>query len=263
MQVAVIGTASGLALQAQRAGLDVFVRRWRSEDRAIPEAAGIRILPEWPAFLECLPSPRVWLLDLVAGADFDPILDEASAVMEPGDVVVDPGTSWWCDTLRRWRRMRHRALWYVDAAGLTTAQGELWLVAGEERGVELALPVLTRLVAPAPLRHIGPPAAAHYLAAVQEAVDVALAQARREAVQLAEAFPGELDQELVRALWPDDGSTACGREAWVIDDALRLEAAAPLLSLAAVLRAAERLEECRSTPPPPRCGTFVTPEDLA
>jgi len=53
-----------------------------------------------------------------------------------------------------------------------------------------------------------------------------------------------------------------GREAWIPDDALRLEAAVPLLAQAAMLRLAERLEEHRSEPPPPRCGPFVTREDL-
>ena len=36
--------------------------------------------------------------------------------MEPGDVVIDVTPSYWGDTLRRFRRMRHRSLFYVDVA---------------------------------------------------------------------------------------------------------------------------------------------------
>lgn len=261
MHIAVVGAASGLACQAQAAGLKVFGFATDEAAARVFEAAHITRLGAWGEAFMAMPAPRVWLLDLPLGAELDRLLDEASAAMEPGDVVVDASGSWWCDTLRRSRRLRHRALWLLDLAKMPAAQGAVWIAGGDHEGFAIAQPVLLRLAAPRPLRRIGSVGAAHFLRAVQEAVDAVLAQARSEAVQLAEAWPGELDCDFARALWPTV-TAAIGREAWIPDDALRLEAAVPLLAQAAMLRLAERLEEHRSEPPPPRCGPFMTPEEL-
>lgn len=261
MRIAVIGAGCGLAQRAVAAGLEV---RAFAPDAAAAErldAAGITRLGAWTDFFDAMEPPRVYLLDLPLGAELDRILDQGSAVMEPGDVVVDPGGSWWCDTLRRWRRLRHRALWYVDAAETAAPDGTLWLLAGDAPGVELAKPCIVRLAAPAPVLRVGSVGAAHFLRAVQDGVEAALAQACSEAVQLAEAWPGELDFEPVRRLWSTPPVPG-GREAWLPDDAVRLEASIPLVAQAVMLRVAERLEEHRSEPPPPRCGPFVTPEEL-
>jgi 6-phosphogluconate dehydrogenase len=261
MPIAVVGAASGLACRAREAGLEVFAFAPDEAAAAVFDAAGIPRLVTWSEAFMAMPAPRVWLWDLPLAAELDRLLDEASAAMEPGDVIVDASGSWWCDTLRRARRLRHRALWLLDLAEISAPCGQSWIVGGDADGFAIAEPVLLRLATPWPVRRIGSVGAAHFLRAVQDAVEAALAQAQSEAVQLAEAWPGELDCEFARALWPAD-TAAIGREAWIPDDALRLEASVPLLAQAAMLRLADRLEEHRSEPPPPRCGPFVTPEAL-
>lgn len=260
MRIAVIGASGGLARRAAAAGLEVCAFAPDAAAEQLDQA-GIERVGAWTDFFEALEPPRVYLLDLPLGPGTDEVLDQGSAVMEPGDVIVDPGGSWWCDSLRRWRRLRHRALWFVDAAEITGACGTLWLLGGDVRAVAIARPALERLAAPCPVQRIGSAGAAHYLRALQDGLEAALEQARSEAVQLAEAWPGELAPELVRSLWPISAGPT-GREAWLPDDAIRLEASIPLLALAAMLRAAERLEEHRSEPPPPRCGPFVLPDEL-
>ena len=77
--------------------------RWRR-----PSAWTISSMP--------LEHPRRFVLDLPVGSEIDRVIDAAYVVMEPGDVVLDPTPSYWGDTLRRFRRMRHRSLYYVDVA---------------------------------------------------------------------------------------------------------------------------------------------------
>lgn len=261
MQLAIVGRNSGWALRARSAGLDVVGFAAEAGDRAAFAADGVRCVAAWTDFFELLAPPRIYLLDLPLGETVERVLEEGSTVMEPGDVVVDPGGSWWCDTLRRWRRLRHRALYFVDAAELRTGNNGLLLVAGDMRGVELARPVLERLVLPASVRRAGSAGAAHYLAMLADAVATARAQAHSEAVQLVEAWPGDLDCALAREIWPVT-EAGLSREAWVPDDAVRLEAAVPLLAQAVMLRMAERLDEHLSEPPPPRLGVFVTSDEI-
>jgi 6-phosphogluconate dehydrogenase len=196
------------------------------------------------------------------GPDIDRVIDEAYVVMEPGDVVVDPSGSYWGDTLRRFRRMRHRSLFYVDIAFIDSSSGPLILASGDEKGVELARPALEFLASPGRVIHAGGAGAAHYALAVCEGVRTALAHAQSEAQQLFEAFPNELRVPEVVKATEMGGTEPATRASWILDDAVRLEAAVPLMAQAVMLEMAAALEEHRSIPPPPRIGPFVHPDDI-
>jgi 6-phosphogluconate dehydrogenase (decarboxylating) len=64
--------------------------------------------------IEHLDEPRLFVLDLPVGPTIDRLIDAAYVIMGPGDVVIDTSASYWCDTLRRYARMRHRSLFYID-----------------------------------------------------------------------------------------------------------------------------------------------------
>jgi 6-phosphogluconate dehydrogenase (decarboxylating) len=252
-RVGLIGRAAGWGEAARDAGLAVVGRR---EDGAI---AGDTI-EAWSELFTRLEHPRRVLLDLAAGPEIDALLDEAYPFLEPGDVVIDLTPSWWCDTLRRWRRMRHRALYHVDAARL--ADGVL-VVAGDPDGVALAAPVLQRLAgAGGRLLEAGNAAHAHAVAALARALALARAQLQDEAHQLLEALPGIGPVgPLLSALEAAD-QPADGRETWLLDDAVRLDAATPLLAQAVMLARAHALETHEPLLTAPRLGPFVHPDEI-
>jgi len=262
VKLAIIGDATGAADRAAEAGLEIVTYAGTRAEREALVARGHRLLRQWTDVLEAMEPPRRYLLDLPLGAGIDAVIDEGSQVMEPGDVVIDPGGSWWCDTLRRYRRMRHRALYFVDAARFGEGEAAVLLVSGDGEGVELALPVLRELVAPGRALAFGSAGAAHYARMVADGVATAVAQAHSEAVQLMEAWPGDADLEAARRLWPFENMPPAPRDCWLLDDAVRLEATVPLLAQAVMLRLAERLDEHSSEPPAPRLGGFVLPEDI-
>lgn len=250
--VGLIGCAAGWGEVARRAGLAVIGRR---EDGAVPGDT----IEAWSELFSRLEHPRRVLLDLAAGPEIDALLDEAYPFLEPGDVVVDLTPSWWCDTLRRWRRMRHRALYHVDAARL--GPGTL-VAAGDPDGVALAAPVLRHLAGSAgSLLEAGSAGHAHAVAALARAVALARAQVQDEAHQLLEALPGigpvaPLLAALASADQPPDG-----RETWLLDDAIRLDAATPLLAQAVMQARAHALETHEPLLAAPRLGPFVHPDE--
>lgn len=256
VRAGIIGSAGRLAVRARDAGLEPVAHAADAAARDRLEAQGIAHVGAYADFFEALEHPRVYLVDMAPGPEIDRLIDEAYVVMEPGDVVVDPAAGWWCDTLRRFRRMRHRSLYYVDAA----EAGAVMLASGDRKGVELALPVLQRLAGRAVA--CGEAGAAHYARMVLDGLTAVRAQAESEAHQLLEAFPAGLDAASVaRALGL--GETEAGwRAAWLPEDALRLEAAVPLTAQAVMLELAAALEEHRSAPPAPRLGPFVRHEDI-
>lgn len=257
MKIGIIGAAQGLWRMARDGGLDPLVRPTSPAEAALLAAAQVATAADDTAFLEALEHPRLHVLDLAPGAGVDAVIDAAYVTMEPGDVVIDASGGYWGDTLRRWRRMRHRSLFYIDLA-ILHAQPPLLLVGGEERGLQHALPALNKLG-----RTIvaGEPGTAHYALSIRDALMTTLAHAASEARQLLEAFPGELDAPAVMAqLAPE--RTSGPRAGWLLDDALHLEAAVPLMAHAVMLEMAHHLDEQLDRHVLPRLGPFTTREHL-
>lgn len=247
--IGVIGVATGIAARARDAGLaTVLVHPPLSGDAAA-----------YTPLRDALEHPRVVVLDLVPGAEIDRVLDVVSLALEPGDLVVDATGSWWCDTLRRGRRMRHRAIWYVDAA--PAADGEGLLAGGDPDALEIVLPVLERL-APR-VTPVGDPGAAHFTLMLAAARNAALNRLDDELRQLTEACPVPLSEAALAVLEASSAPRSSRRGAWLLDDAVRLEATVPLLAHALMLELGAALDEHRSEPPPPREGPFVDPASLA
>ncbi len=256
MQVGVIG-GGGLATSLQAAGLEVVACAAGGR----PADPGIRTIDGFIGFLDALEYPRRYVLDLPPGSGIDAVIDEAYQTMEPGDVVIDPTPSYWGDTLRRYRRMRHRSLFYQDVACLAGPQGPRLVVAGDAKGLPLSRDVLQAWARPGILDMVAGAGFAHYLAMVETAADLARNALASEVAQLVEAYPGEVAAEDKRRFCPPHESGAIGRAGWLLDDAVRLEAAVPLLAQALMQGLGEALDVHASNPPPPR-GAFVHPDDI-
>ena len=136
MRAGVIGRADRLVPRMLAAGLEPVVH---AGAQGAPAGAATTVA-EYAGFFDALEHQRLFLLDLDPGPDVDRLVDEFYVVMEPGDVVLDLTGSYWGDTLRRYRRMRHRSLFYVDAAFVEGAGASALLASGDARGVELARP---------------------------------------------------------------------------------------------------------------------------
>jgi len=77
-------------------------------------------------FISKLAAPRaVWVM--VPAAVVDSVLDELTAVMEPGDIIIDGGNSYYKDDLARAKRLAEEKIHYVDVG----TSGGVW---GLERG---------------------------------------------------------------------------------------------------------------------------------
>ncbi len=92
-------------------------------------------------FVGKLAKPRaVWLM--VPAAVVDPILTQVVELLEPGDIVIDGGNSYYHDDIRRAAELKGRGLHYVDVG----VSGGVW---GKDRGYCLMIggedPVVQRL----------------------------------------------------------------------------------------------------------------------
>ena len=171
MELGMIGLGrmgTGLTERLTRAGHRVVgydpdeAARRRVEERGASSAASLEEL------VAALSPPRaVWLM-VPAGAVTDKSVDALSALLAPGDTLVDGGNSNYTDTLRRAAALAARQIDLVDAG----TSGGVWgleegyslMIGGAEAVVERLRPVFESL-APAKGRgwgRVGPVGAGHF-----------------------------------------------------------------------------------------------------
>ena len=217
-----------------------------------------------------LRPPRIVLLYVPAGPAVDAILDEVSTALEPGDIVVDGGNSYWGDSIRRHARLRERQLHFVDvgtSGGLEGARhGACFMVGGERDPVSRLEPLLKALATAGGYVHAGPPGAGHFAKLVHNGIEFGMLQAIAEGFDLLTHHHQRLDIGAVLECWrhgsvirswlvdlmaeayADDPALAkpsahiedTGEVNWLVSDALRMEVPVPVISQAVMQLLASR-----------------------
>ncbi len=129
MQLGMIGLGRMGANMVERlmaAGHDLVV--YDTHPDAVARLAGLGATGagSMKDFVAKLAKPRaVWLM--VPAAVVDPILSEVEGLLEPGDIVIDGGNSYYHDDIRRAAALKPKGLHYVDVG----VSGGVW---GKERG---------------------------------------------------------------------------------------------------------------------------------
>ncbi len=129
MQLGIIGLGrmgANMALRLMKAGHECVVYDTHSEPVQELVKNGATGSTDLAAFVKALSKPRaVWLM--VPAAAVDPILSSLTPLLDPGDIVIDGGNSYYHDDIRRAARLKEMGLHYVDVG----VSGGVW---GLERG---------------------------------------------------------------------------------------------------------------------------------
>jgi 6-phosphogluconate dehydrogenase len=250
-----------LARQALEKGMKVvgFTRRGAPAELL---AAGLKEIRDLADFGRELAGPRVVLLYLPAGPTVDDLLEQLSRALQPDDLVVDGGNSYWGDSVRRYARLRERGIHFVDlgtSGGVTGARhGACFMAGGERDAVARLVPILVELAVPGGVVHAGPPGSGHFVKLVHNGIEFGMLQAIGEGVQLLQRYPDALDIPGVLRCWRhgsvirswlidlmeesyrrSNGLAAIppyvedtGEVNWLVTDALRMEVPVPVIAQA-------------------------------
>jgi 6-phosphogluconate dehydrogenase len=259
----------GLAHQALEKGLRV-VGASRSGAPQDLVKAGLVEIKDFAAFRKELPAPRAVFVYVPAGPAVDKILDQLARALEPGDIVVDGGNSYWGDSIRRQRRLGELGLQLVDvgtSGGLEGARhGACFMAGGEREAVKLLEPLLKKLAVKGGYVHAGPPGAGHFAKLVHNGIEFGMLQALGEGFQLLERYPERLDIGGTLECWrhgsvirgwlvdllaqhykadpqmkkPGTHIEDTGEVNWLVADALRMEVPVPVIAQAVMQLFASR-----------------------
>ncbi len=154
--------------------------------RPITTAASAREL------VERLSSPRVVMILVPAGSAVDAVIDEFRPLLEPGDVIIDGGNSFYGDTARRATELAGTGIHFlgvgVSGGEAGARRGPSMMPGGDEAAYEIVRPLLEDVAARVDdepcVAYLGPGAAGHYVKMVHNGIEYGVMQLIAESYDL-------------------------------------------------------------------------------
>lgn len=130
-------------------------------------------------FVASLAKPRTAIIMVKAGAPTDAVIHELADAMEPGDIIVDGGNSYFKDTIAREEEIRARGLHFVGCGVSGGEEGALngpsLMPGGTEESWQTLGPILKSIAAVAEgepcVTHIGENGAGHFVKMVHNGIE--------------------------------------------------------------------------------------------
>ena len=222
-----------------------------------------------------LTSPRVVWIMVPAGAPTQQTIDDLAKVLQPGDIVIDGGNSNFRDSMRRAAALQAMGIEFIDSGtsggvwGLTV--GYCLMVGASESAFATCEPIFKTLAPANGFARMGPPGAGHYVKMIHNRIEYGMLQAYAEGYEILHASTDfKLDLHAIAALW-NQGSVVrswlnelaerafdksggdladirgyvedSGEGRWTIDEAMRLDIPAPVITLSLLARFTSRQDE--------------------
>jgi 6-phosphogluconate dehydrogenase len=167
--------------------------------------------------LRLLAPPRVVLLYVPAGEAIDALLESLQTVLEPRDIVVDGGNSYWGDSVARHRRLADRGLRFVDLGTSGGVEGALkgahFMAGGDSDAVDVVEKLLRPLAVDGGFVRTGRAGTGHFTKLVHNGIEFGMLQAIAEGVALLERHPAKLPVAQILEAWRH-GSVI---RSWLVD----------------------------------------------
>jgi 6-phosphogluconate dehydrogenase len=177
-----------------------------------------------------LRAPRtVWVM-VPSGEPTRQVIEKLSALLSPGDLVIDGGNSYYKDSVERYNQLKARGLHFLDAG----TSGGIWglevgycLMVGGDTDVFARVEPIFRSLAPRDgYALVGGPGAGHFTKMVHNGIEYGLMQAYAEGFEILRASNPKLNLQQISHLW-NQGSVV---RSWLLELAERAFAKDPDLA---------------------------------
>ena len=224
MQLGFVGLGKmglNMVTRLQRGGHQVVAYDRLADAVTRAQAAGAAAAPGLSAVVTALEPPRaVWVM-VPAGAPTEATIAELSALVAPGDTIIDGGNTHFHDDVRRAETLAAKGIHYVDAGtsgGIWGLQEGYCLMVGGEADVCKRLePIFLTLAPENGYLRVGGAGAGHYVKMIHNGIEYGLMQAYAEGFDLLHASDYKIDVAGVADLWMH-GSVV---RSWLLDLAAR------------------------------------------
>jgi 6-phosphogluconate dehydrogenase len=255
-------------------GHQVVVYDRSADAMAASVAKGAASAKDLAAVCARLAGPRIVWIMIPAGAPTQQTIDELSGLLQPGDIVIDGGNSNFRDSMRRAGALGAKGIDFIDAGtsggiwGLTV--GYCLMVGASDKAFATCEPIFKTLAPQNGYARMGPPGSGHYVKMIHNGIEYGLLQAYAEGYEILHASNDfQLDLHQIAALWnrgsvvrswlnelaelafAKSGDLAelrgyvedSGEGRWTVDEAMRLDVPAPVITLSLLARLRSRQQE--------------------
>ncbi|KAB8137824.1 decarboxylating 6-phosphogluconate dehydrogenase [Gracilibacillus oryzae] len=216
--------------------------------------------------VQALTPPRtIWMM-LPAGEVTETVFTELLTYLENGDRVIDGGNAHYKDSIRRGAQCKENGIYFFDcgtSGGIEGArQGACTMVGGDEAVFPEIEPIFKDLTVENGYLYTGEAGSGHFLKMVHNGIEYGMMQAIAEGFDLLEKSPFDYNYEKVAKVW-NNGSVirswlmeltenafskdpnldqirgvmqSSGEGKWTVETALDLQTAAPVITLALMMR---------------------------
>jgi 6-phosphogluconate dehydrogenase len=221
-----------------------------------------------------LDGPRVVWVMVPSGDPTEQTIVQLLGLLQPGDIIIDGGNSNYRDSMRRADAANAKGVAFIDAG----TSGGIWglqvgyclMVGATEAAFATCEPILRTLAPENGYARVGPPGAGHYVKMIHNGIEYGLLQAYAEGYEILHASKEfDVDLHQVAALWnrgsvvrswlnelaerafansPDLAELRgyvddSGEGRWTVDEAMRLDVPAPVITLSLLARLRSRQQE--------------------
>lgn len=164
-----------------------------------------------------LKAPRtVWIM-LPAGALVDETIDKLTGLLQPGDLIIEGGNSYFKDSVRRGKALEGKKLLFMDAG----VSGGIWglkigycqMIGGTDESFKRAEPLFKTLAPKDGYMHMGPVGSGHFSKMVHNGIEYGMMQAYAEGFEILKSSPFQYDLAGVSKLW-NQGSVV---RSWLLE----------------------------------------------
>jgi 6-phosphogluconate dehydrogenase len=194
-----------MVTRLQRAGHQVTAYDRSADALANATAAGCIGAASLADLVQRLKAPRaVWIM-VPSGPPTEETVQAVTALLAPGDVIIDGGNTRFHDDVRRSKELAAKKLQYIDAG----TSGGIWglkngyclMVGGNKEAVDRLAPVFEALAPPNGWAHVGAAGAGHYVKMVHNGIEYSLMQGYAEGFELMSKSEYRLDLSRIADLW--------------------------------------------------------------
>ena len=276
MQLAMIGLGrmgGNMVKRLRQGGHEVVVYDRSADVVKTHVAEGVRGAKDLADVARQLVPRRVVWVMVPAGA-VESTIEQLMPHLSRGDIVIDGGNSNFRDSLRRAEALNAQGIEFLDVGtsggvwGLTA--GYCLMIGASPAAFEHCEPIFQALAPRDGYAHVGPSGAGHYVKMVHNGIEYGLLQAYAEGYEILHAskdFTLQLGQiaklwnhgsvvrswlnELAEKALSRDGELSAirgyvedsGEGRWTVEEAIRLDVPAPVITLSLLTRLRSRQEE--------------------
>ncbi|GEB34984.1 phosphogluconate dehydrogenase (NAD(+)-dependent, decarboxylating) [Brevibacillus parabrevis] len=213
-----------------------------------------------------LDAPRVIWLMVPAGEIVDQLVDQLSAILAPGDIVIDGGNSHYKQSVERYERLKANGIHFLDAGtsgGMEGARhGACMMIGGDREAFAHIEPMIRDINVDKGYLYTGDAGSGHFLKMIHNGIEYGMMQAIGEGFEVLEKSQYNYDFAEVARVWAN-GSVirgwlmdlterafrkdaklddirgvmhSSGEGKWTLETALDLQAATPVIAMSLLMR---------------------------